>query len=299
VKPAWWLGLACASCTSAPPAGDLGGALAVVGSHRLDARLVARSAESPATFVAAWTRMELLAQAAEMRGLVHEPATSALARRLLSAWTAAASSPPDPRPEEIELARKEQWQRFDCGPAIMVHHAVFMKSRAPKPTFAADAMELGRALHDRIQPDWDFAKFEAAAKAMPLPPGVEVRAEQLPAFVEDGRATEGPSGFDATFAKQAFTLQKPGDFTAAFETPFGVHVVQLEKKVDPVHPTDAEVREALRPDLIAQRVRRLQSAAIQSHRAQDSSIAETATADMENVVRALLGQEGTEAAKAP
>ena len=81
-------------------------------------------------------------------------------------------------------------------------------------------------------------------------------------YVADGRATESPAGFDPTFAQQAFTLQNPGDFTAAFETPFGVHVIQLEKRLPAERPTDAEVGAALEPELVGRRVRRLQGEAL-------------------------------------
>lgn len=300
MRAALWLGLACVSCTSAPaPSGDLAGALAVVGTQRLDAQRLSalQGTRSPADFVTDWSRMELLAQAAEARGLVHEPASSALVRRLLSSWTARAASPAEAQPDEIALARKDQWQRFDRGPAVVVHHAVFMKSRTPRPTFAADAKELGRLLAERVQADWDFERFQAAAKALPLPPGIELRAEQLPAFVEDGRAIEGPSGFDATFATRSFSLQRPGDHTAPFETPFGVHVVQLEKKLEPLRPTDAEVRAALQPDLVGQRVRRLQSAAIEAH-GQAAVLSDTAEADMAAIVRLVLGSAAAEPARA-
>lgn len=271
------------------------GAVAVVGSRQLDAATFTalrtqRPAWAPMDAVAAWTRMELLAQAAEARNLTHDPASSALARNQLSAWARSARQPADPQPTEIALARTEQWQRFDCGPSMIVHHAVFMKTRSAKPTFAADAMALGHALHERVQPDWDFEHFSAAAKALALSPGIEVRVEQLPAFVEDGRATTGSSGFDKTFAQQAFTLQKPGDFTTAFATSFGVHVIQLEQRLAAVHPTDAAVAAALLPDLVTLRVRALQTAAIESRRSAPTVIAESAASDMEHVVQTLLGQ---------
>ena len=301
MRAALWLGLACASCSAPPPTGDLVGALAVVGSQRLTAARFGalHDQRPPSEFVAAWCRMELLAQAAEARGLVHEPHTSALVRRLVSGWTAQEATPPVAQPDEIALARNEQWQRYDRGPARIVHHAVFMKARNGRPSFAADAKELGRTLHERVQAGWDFAQFEAAARALILPPGVELRVEQLPGFVEDGRAIDGPSGFDATFARQAFSLQKAGDFTAPFETRFGVHVVQLEKTLEPLRLTDAEVGAALQVDLVGQRVRRLQSAALAARGGRLPVVSETAASDMEAVVRTVLGEERTETAQAP
>lgn len=297
---AWLFLVALAGCTqSAPPSGQLDGALAMVGTERLDARTFAairqqRPSWAAGEVVAAWTRLELLAQAAQARHLVHEPASSTLVRRLVTAWTHDAATPVEAQPSDIAFARDEQWQRFDRGPAVIVHHAVFMKTRQSTPTFATDAMALARVLHERVQHDWGFEQFSAAAKALSLPPGIELRAEQLPGFVEDGRAIEGPSGFDPSFARHAFALENAGDFTAPFETPFGVHVVQLEQRLAPQHPTDAEVATTLQPDLIAQRVRRKQSAALSADRSVQRVVSESAELDMQRVVQAMLGQESPE-----
>lgn len=268
MKRALAASIALVACSpSAPPAGELAGAVAVVGESRLEpealARILAsRPSVSPRELVAAWVRTSLLARAALDRGVPHEGRSPALVRRLVLDWTARAATPRSATPGDIALARHDDWQRFDRPPSLIVHHAVFMKSRAPRPTFAADAMQIGTSFASQVHSSWDFAQFSAAAKALPLPPGIEVRAEQLPAFVADGRATESPAGFDPTFAQQAFTLQNPGDFTAAFDTPFGVHVIQLEKRLPAERPTDAEVGAALEPELVGRRVRRLQGEAL-------------------------------------
>lgn len=291
-----------AACGAPRPTGDLAGALAVVGSERLDAdTLVRMQTERPSTpareLVQAWVRTTLLAQAATERGLIHEGRTPALVRRLIADWTAHAAIPPVPSAEDIALARGEDWQRFDRGPAVVVHHAVFMKSRNAPPTFAVDAMQLGRTLAAQVDPSWDFARFSAAAKAIPLPAGVELRVEQLPGFVADGRTIEGPSGFDPLFAKQSFALQKPGDSSPPFETRFGVHVVQLESQLPPLRPSDDQVRVEITPDLVARRVRRLQGEALaRLQPALPVQLAPTAIEDMTSYVTRRFGQpEGVSA----
>lgn len=295
------------ACAAPPPStGELAGAVAVVGDQRLEATTFdalqrARPGDPPRALVDAWVRAALLAQAALDQHVLHEGRSPALVRRLIADWTARAAIPAEATAEDIASARADDWQRFDRGPSVVVHHAVFMKTRAATESFDTDAMQLARTFAAQVERDWDFERFSAAAKAIPLPPGIEVRAEQLPAFVADGRATEGPSGFDTTFARQAFTLQKPGDSTPAFATSFGVHVVQLEKQNEAVRPSDQEVRAALQPELIGRRVRKRQSEALgRQQPLLEVQLSATASADMAAVVARLLEPaEGTRLAERP
>ena len=98
-------------------------------------------------------------------------------------------------------------------------------------------------------------------------------------------------GYDPIFARESAKLQRPGDLTAPFETPFGVHVVQLERIEPEIRRSDAEIATEIERELVQRRVQRLQSEAIARQRARAPvTIEPTAQADMERLIQQMFGE---------
>ena len=101
----------------------------------------------------------------------------------------------------------------------------------PDPAADAAARAFAERAREAVLSATNSEEFQQKAKALPHP-GVDVVAEQLSAFAQDTRSTEGGEGtIDEAFAKAAFALQDIGATSPVIESSFGWHVIRLEERV--------------------------------------------------------------------
>ncbi len=238
-------GLSCGGekTSTAPQAEQaaLGGEVAArVGSDVIPMSLVVRVATAqhitPREALRRLVDDAVTANAARARGLDKQLPTSwrltaARGRITADRILADAKQAGPPNDQELPQLTARYWREVDRPPAVRVVH--FVAKRATKSDPAADAA--ARAFAERAREAVLSAKnseeFQQKAKALPHP-GVDVVAEQLSAFAQDTRSTEGGEGtIDEAFVKAAFALQDIGATSPVIESSFGWHVIRLEERV--------------------------------------------------------------------
>lgn len=250
-------GLSCGGeKTATPPPAEqaaLGGEVAArVGSDVISMSLVVKVAVAqritPREALRRLVDDAVTANAARARGLDKQQPTSwrltaARGRFTADRILADAKQAGPPNDPELTQLTARYWREVDRPPAVRVVHVVAKRSNPKKPDPVADAA--ARAFAEKAREALLFAKnseeFQQKAKALPHP-GVDIVAEQLSAFAQDSRSTEGGDGtIDEAFVKGAFALQEIGATSPVVESTFGWHVIRLEERV-PEQRMPAEAR---------------------------------------------------------
>jgi parvulin-like peptidyl-prolyl isomerase len=258
------LALVLASCGEPAKPGEqaaaLGGQIAArVGAEAVPVTLVAAvAAEQHVTPREALHRIvddAIAAESARMRGLDRSvPASwllvAARARFTADRLLAEARAKGPPTDDEVRALSKLHWREVDRPPSIHVEHVVVLR---PKNGDVAAARALAHTVHDAVVGAANGEAFLAAAKAVPHAKELDIRAEDLPAFIEDGGVVGGGGSMDETFAKAAFGIAKLGDTSDVVETPFGWHVIRLLERLPEQRVPFEERRAAFQGEVIARR----------------------------------------------
>jgi len=217
----------------------LGGEVAArVGSEAIPLSVVASVAEAQNVSAREAARKlvddAIAASAARERGLDRRvPASwrlvAARARFASERLFEEARRPGPPTDEEVARLSKLHWVEVDRPPSVRVIHAIVLRPKDAALT--ATARAVAEDLRAAVTPATDAGEFEAKAKAVAHDPKLEIRVERLPAFVADGRITEGGGEMDQVFANAAFALGSIGATSAVVETGFGWHVIRLLEKI--------------------------------------------------------------------
>ncbi len=240
----------CFSCGSektptSPPAEQaaLGGEVAArVGSDMIPMSLVLKVAIAqhitPREALRRLVDDAVTGHAARARGLDKQQPTSwrlTSARGRFTADRILADAKEAGPPNDPELAQltARYWREVDRPPAVRVVHVVAKRSnpKKPDPVVDAAARAFAEQAREAVLSVKNSEEFQQKAKALPHP-GVDVVAEELSAFAQDGRSTEGGEGtIDEAFVKGAFALHEIGATSAVTESTFGWHVIRLEDRV--------------------------------------------------------------------
>lgn len=269
----------------------LGGeAAARVGARTIPLATVASVAEAQGITAREAVRKlvddEIAASAAQARGMGERLPTSwrliaARARFASQHLREEAERRGPPTDEEVKRLSELHWAEVDRPPTVRVVHAIVLlpKDTALVASARAAADELQRAVAAASDDD-----FESTAKAFPHDPQLEVRAEQLPAFADDGRVPEG-GRLDETFAKAAFALASPGATTGVVETVFGFHVIRLLERLPEQRMPMAERRIAFAEEVSMMRARELMEARLDALRAAHRVVVSPGAEELMRVVK--------------
>lgn len=172
------------------------------------------------------------AQAATAQGLDRaSPArwrtVAARARGLSERLLREAREAGPPTDDEVRELSALHWLQVDRPVTVRVVHSVV---RPSSPEKASEVRAVATRLRARVVEAKDEADFLARAKEVAAEvkgSGVEVIAESLGVFDEDGRSVEGGNGYVKAFAAGAHALASPGETSGLVETEFGTHVIRL------------------------------------------------------------------------
>jgi hypothetical protein len=194
---------------------------------------------------------------------------AALAGLVVERVRAEASAKGDPTDDEVAALTRRYWRELDVGPTLRVVHAVVMPAaKAPPRRPQARPASWPTASPRAVASARDADDFEARAKGVPVPAGLEVRVERLPAFAEeDGRVVEGDGGMDATFVRAAAGLSGPGALSSPVETRFGWHVIRLVERLPARRPSLDERRRLLADEVRSRRAADATKAVLAARRA--------------------------------
>lgn len=131
---------------------------------------------------------------------------------------------------EIDELTLQYWREVDRPPAVRVVHAVALRPKKPDPAAEARARAVAEEIRLAVAEARDADDFLARAKAVPHP-DVEVVAQPLSPFADDGYETEGGGRMDADFARAAFAVGGPGVTSGVVESSFGWHVIRMVERI--------------------------------------------------------------------
>ncbi len=278
----------------------LGGrVLARVGGESISKELAVAVAEAqhvePREALARLVSDALIAHRAHAQGVDREPAVrwkldATRARFVTDRVFDEAKRQGLPTDPEIDELSKRYWAQVDRPPSVRVIHAVVLHPKDPSKKGAARALavQLRAALHE-IQAD----AFESRVKEFPRDPAIDVRAERLPAFTEDGWVTEESGRMDEAFAKGAFSLAAPGATSEVVESAFGYHIIRLLERIPELRMPIEARRLAFSDEVYPQRARSIVTQRLNVLRAANRvSIDTAAAARMQSV--ALVATERAE-----
>ncbi len=287
----------------------LGGDTAVrVGDRTIPLSVVANIARvqkiSPQEAARYVTDDEIAASAARARGLDQAPPTSwnltaARARFVSERLYDEARAKGPPTDDEVGVLSERHWLEVDRPPMINVIHVVVLRSEKD-PTLNPKAKDLARDLHEAVISAANADDFEAKAKAVPKPaPKIEVRVERLPAFSDEGWATDS-SRMDKTFTQAAYALASIGDTSNVVESKYGWHVIRLLERLPEKRMPLETRRLAFTEEVYAMRARAAYEARLNALRAA-TPIAISAAAPQltEMAIRAELAQSDRSRDRAP
>lgn len=208
----------------------------------------------------------LLARHAIARGAATDPLVLDVARRaavqaLLARAVEARSTEANVPPQALEFARKTRGFALSHGPLQRVWHALVQRerdaSRASSPEARRARAEAIRAALVAEPAPLTFERLRAVAERVPGAGTLHVE----PVVGFDARGETGrPDAVHPAFAAAAAAIEQPGGVSPVVETPFGLHVIVLERR-EPGVSTDPAIveREVLREAVSAARARALQS----------------------------------------
>ena len=251
--------LVVASCGHAAPPDTLEtrGAVAVCGSVRIDADLVAAVAKqtdrSPRDALDGLVFDAAFAQGATARGLDRGPVTqqalrTARARIVMDRLEHEAEAKGPPTDAELAAATERHWREVDLPEQARVVHVVVVEKDPKKLPLAREVAE---ALHAAVVGATSEDDFLARARAVDGR-GETVKPESLPTFVADGRLVQGNGSMDETFARAAFVLA-PGETSGIVQSQFGFHVIRMLERLPPKQVPLEERRTAFAHEIIAER----------------------------------------------
>jgi hypothetical protein len=223
-----------------------------------------RVPEAPSSFTERWMRDALVSEAARIGLLqpwrLRQTERGVLSRALLQQLQTHAVAEGPPTDDEIAKITAEKWPSVDRPAAAQVSHFVVRFRDGDSDSHARQlAKTIAAAVHGLTEPK----AFLETAKSVPSA-GFEVVAESLPPMVADGRglaldSSGNPVGpgptFDATFARAANALESPGSHSALVRTPFGYHVLLLERKYPAYQMPLDERRREFASDILNRRAR--------------------------------------------
>jgi PPIC-type PPIASE domain len=240
------------------------GAVAQVGATAIPPPLVAdvalRRGESTEIATQQLVEDALMAEGAVVRGMDRAPGTgwtltAARASFLVDAVRLAAATP-DPTNDELRERAAAHWREVDLPEQFRVVHAVVLRPARSSPEVDARGRAIAGSIAAAVASASSAEDFEAKASNV-AHPGFEVRVEKLPAFVADGRTSEGPdSKFDPAFAAAAAALKTSGATSDVVESSFGWHVIRLIEKLPPHRLSPDELRARLADEVRARRARK-------------------------------------------
>jgi hypothetical protein len=254
------------AAAAAPPAahGTLGeGDVARAGDVRLPASLVgaaaARLSLAPAAALDALIGDALLAQGAraqhlEARGDIAAELLAARAQQTVRTMHERTVDVGPPTDAEVAELTARHWREVDLPEQVHVIHAVALRPEHPDPASIARAKAVANAIEQAVAGATSKEDFEARAKAVPHD-GVDVRVEELPNFVEDGRISTGDGAMDDAFSRGAFAV-RVGATSPVVESSFGWHVIRMLERLPAVHASLEERRRAFTPEARAMRGRK-------------------------------------------
>jgi hypothetical protein len=188
-------------------------------------------------------------------GIVDTARRAAHARALLDLVRAEALAAGPPTPEEMVAASEGRWVEFDRPSAVQVRHAVaiFKKDR-DKDVARAVAERIATAVRGAQSAD----EFMALAKTVDGGK-IKIAVETLPPVTHDGRTFEPPrpgrparvtGNFAHEFAAAAHAIKNEGGLSPVALSPFGFHVIYLEKRLAAQHMPEDEKATLLREEIV-------------------------------------------------
>lgn len=176
------------------------------------------------------------AAAARERGLDRSPPAAwllvaARARFTADRLRAEAKAAGPPTDDEVKELTLRHWREVDRPVSARVVHFVVKRPSKATPAGIEAARHVAEELRTAILDAKTPEQFLEQAKTFPHPKDVDVHAESLPPFTDDGYSIEGPDVFDEAFVKAAHRIEKPGDTSPVIETKFGWHVIRLVERV--------------------------------------------------------------------
>lgn len=255
--------VACASSDVAPPVRvELEGAVARVGSAEIPGSLVASVARgrnlSKDAALEALVEDALFAEGARRRGLPERPDLRVAQRTLLArlairaSWAGSTGEGP-PTDAELAEVRNTRWREFDRPPSIRTAHVLVQKPSKGGADFATRGRAVAEGLLRELRGTTTPEDFVARGGAPVQRDGLAIVAQQLPAFVADGRIVEGDGSMDLAFARGAFELKNVGDVSGVVESSFGFHVIRLNARFEGEHLQDDELRRRVQADVWKER----------------------------------------------
>lgn len=233
------------------------------------------------------------AVAARERGLDRRPPASwllvaARARLTADRVRAEAKAGGPPTDEEVKELSLRHWREVDRPVSARVVHFVVKRPAKADPATIESARRLAEELRAATLEVNTPEEFLAKAKSFPHAKELDVHAESLPPFTDDGYSIEGPDVFDEAFVKAAHRIEKPGDTSPVVESRFGWHVIRLVERVPEQRMPFESRRIAFTEEAYVMRARRALDARLQPLRAANEV---TIAPSAEQLMLTVMGNE--------
>lgn len=182
-----------------------------------------------------------------------------MARAVLEALRRSARAKGPVSRKEVEEETARQWLTYDRPASVKTSHVVVRVLRE-------EQRKQARALAEKFSRELagieDAAGFLEKARSIDHQK-LEVVAESLPPVAEDGRVVSGPDRarlekaerFESAYARAAFDIKTEGGQSGIAETPFGYHVILLEKRLPAERMPYEQRARALFDDILVRRAK--------------------------------------------